>query len=101
MATSLTLSAHAQARGKRLKTVRIMTGLTRKLFEEKYGISASTIQSWEIGEADGLTEHDVKRLLPVLLKEGIACTEQWLLYGIGSFPHIMGISLTDELEKVT
>lgn len=76
----------AQVRGKRLKTVRMMTGLTRNLLEEKYGISASTIQSWEAAKAGGLTERGVRRILPVLHQEGISCTIDWLLYGIGNGP---------------
>ncbi len=74
------------ARGKRLKTARMMTGLTRNRLEEEYNISASTIQSWEAAKAGGLTERGVNRILPVLHSEGIACTSDWLLYGIGTGP---------------
>jgi HTH-type transcriptional regulator, cell division transcriptional repressor len=74
------------ARGRRLKTARMMTGLTRNGLEEKYNISASTIQSWEAAKAGGLTERGVSRMLPVLHQEGITCTVDWLLYGIGSGP---------------
>jgi transcriptional regulator with XRE-family HTH domain len=75
-----------QARGKRLRTARMMTGLTRKAMEKKYGVSASTIQAWEDAKASGLTERGVIRVLPVLHKEGIACKAEWLLYGIGLGP---------------
>lgn len=81
----------AQARGRRLKTARMMTGLTRNALEQKYGISASTIQSWEAAKAGGLTERGVKRILNVLHQEGVACTGDWLLYGIGPAPQPTGI----------
>lgn len=74
------------ARGKRLKTARMMTGLTRNALEKKYNISASTIQSWEAAKAGGLTERGVNRILPVLHKEGVTCTADWLLHGIGTGP---------------
>lgn len=74
------------ARGKRLKTVRMMAGLTRKKLEQKYKISASTIQSWEAAKAGGLTERGAHRVIPILRQEGIYCTTDWLLYGVGNPP---------------
>ncbi len=74
------------ARGKRLKTARLMASLTRKGLEKKYGISASTIQSWEAAKAGGLTDRGVNRVIPILREEGIFCTSDWLLYGIGNAP---------------
>lgn len=76
----------AHARGKRLKTVRMMAGLTRKKLEQKYKISASTIQSWEAAKAGGLTERGAHRVIPILRQEGIYCTTDWLLYGVGNPP---------------
>jgi HTH-type transcriptional regulator, cell division transcriptional repressor len=81
------------ARGKRLKTVRMMAGLTRNGLEDKYGISASTIQSWEAAKAGGLTERGVQRVIPVLQQEGIFCTSDWLLYGVGSPPQPTNLDL--------
>jgi transcriptional regulator with XRE-family HTH domain len=76
----------ASARGKRLKTVRMMAGMTRKNMEQRYQISASTIQSWEAAKAGGLTERGAHRVIPILRQEGIYCTTDWLLYGIGNPP---------------
>ena len=75
------------ARGKRLKTVRVMAGLTRNSLEKKHGISASTIQSWEAAKAGGLTERGLKRIIPILKEEGVFCSADWLFYGIGKPPH--------------
>lgn len=74
------------ARGRRLKTVRMMAGLTRKKLELTYKISASTIQSWEAAKAGGLTERGAHRVIPILRQEGIYCTTDWLLYGVGNPP---------------
>lgn len=74
------------ARGKRLKTARMMAELTRNGLEAKYGVSASTIQSWEAAKAGGLTERGAQRIVPILEQEGIFCSTDWLLYGIGAPP---------------
>ncbi len=86
------------ARGKRLKTVRMMAGLTRNGLEDKYGISASTIQSWEAAKAGGLTERGVQRVIPVLQQEGIFCTSDWLLYGVGQPPQPTNLNLPTSEE---
>ncbi len=78
------------ARGKRLKTARMMAELTRNGLEDKYGISASTIQSWEAAKAGGLTERGAQRIAPILSQEGIICPIDWLLYGIGTPPQPKG-----------
>lgn len=77
-------------RGKRLRLARNMAGLTREELEQKYGISASTIQSWEAAKAGGLTEKGANRAISVFRQEGISCTIDWLLDGIGSPPQASG-----------
>lgn len=86
----LEYQAARNARGKRLKLVRKMAGLTREEVEEKYGISASTIQSWEAAKAGGLTEKGAQRAIAVLRQEGIWCTADWLMYGLGEGPQPTG-----------
>jgi HTH-type transcriptional regulator, cell division transcriptional repressor len=80
--------SRGQARGERLEILRKMACLTRKAIEEKYAISANTIQSWESGKAGGLTERGAQRIIPLLQREGIYCTVDWLLHGIGIPPQI-------------
>jgi transcriptional regulator with XRE-family HTH domain len=77
-----------EARGKRLKSLRMMAGLSRKALEDKYEVSASTMQSWEDAKAGGLTEKGSKRAIEVFRQEGIRCTVDWLLYGIGLPPQL-------------
>lgn len=77
-----------EARGKRLKSLRMMAGLSRKALEDKYSVSASTMQSWEDAKAGGLTEKGAKRAIEVFRQEGIRCTVDWLLYGIGLPPQL-------------
>jgi HTH-type transcriptional regulator, cell division transcriptional repressor len=77
-----------EARGKRLKSLRMMAGLSRKALEDKYDVSASTMQSWEDAKAGGLTEKGAKRAIEVFRQEGIRCAIDWLLYGIGLPPQL-------------
>lgn len=77
-----------EARGKRLKSLRMMAGLSRKALEDKYVLSASTMQSWEDAKAGGLTEKGAKRAIDVFRQEGIRCAVEWLLYGIGLPPQL-------------
>lgn len=93
-----------KARAKRLKTVRMMMGLTRKCLEEKYGLSASTMQAWEFARAGGLTRQGVVRILKILAQESILCSAEWLLYEIGPGPrrfetHLLSQEL-DVLENL-
>lgn len=90
--------SNAESRGKRLKSLRMMTGLSRKALDEKFNISASTIQSWEDAKAGGLTEKGARRVIMVFKKEGIRCSLDWLLYGIG-YPPQLSNKLFDEGEE--
>ena len=63
-----------------------MSDLSREKMEEKYGISANTIQSWEAAKAGGLTQKGADRIISSFHAEGISCSLEWLLYGIGSSP---------------
>jgi transcriptional regulator with XRE-family HTH domain len=93
--------AARNARGKRLKLARKMAGLTREEVEEKYGISASTIQSWEAAKAGGLTEKGAQRAIAVLRQEGIWCTTDWLMYGLGEGPQPTGSQFHHVQESFT
>lgn len=90
----------AIARGRRLETLRKMTGLTRKNFEKKYNVSASTIQSWEAAKAGGLTDRGAQRVIQIFRQEQISCTLDWLLYGIGCSPQQVSHSLNSSPDFV-
>lgn len=83
------LKSSAADRGKRLKSLRTLAGLSRKALEQKYEISASTIQSWEDGKAGGLTEKGAWRVVSALRKEHVQSSVEWLLYGAGIGPKLV------------
>lgn len=82
--------SHKYARGIRLQTARDVAGLTRAAFGAKYGISASTLQSWEAAKAGGLTEKGAIFMVDKLQDAGVACNLIWLLYGIGEAAQPIG-----------
>ena len=71
------------ARGLRVKSLRKMAGLSRLALETKHGISSNTLQSWEKAKAGGLTPKGATRFIQALQKEGVTCSSEWLLFGIG------------------
>lgn len=73
-------------RGQRVKSVRLMAGLSRHEIQTKYGLSASTIQSWEDGKVGGLTKKGAKRIVDIATKTGIVVTSDYLMDGIGNKP---------------
>ena len=77
-------------KGKRVRSARMLTGLTRKKFEEKYKIHENTLKSWESPKQSqqGLTEKGAKRLIEALKNESINCTVEWLMTGAGHGPKL-------------
>lgn len=74
--------------GSRLKSLRKMTGFSRKAFAGRHEISANTLQNWEDGKSGGLTDKGAKRILLALREEGIQCSKNWLLHGVGNSPYV-------------
>lgn len=72
--------------GARLRRARFLAGLTtRREFEQKYNISANTLQGWEQGK-NPLSEKGAKRVVEAFKGEGLMCTIDWLMHGTGMPP---------------
>jgi transcriptional regulator with XRE-family HTH domain len=72
--------------GDRVKRARILAGITtRREFEKKHQISANTLQGWEQGK-NPLSKKGAARIVESLKKEGLICSEKWLLTGEGMPP---------------
>ncbi len=80
------LKSSRQARANRLKSIRKLTRLSRREFSEAYAIPKGTLQNWEDGRYGGLTIKGAERIARVLDNEGVHCTPQWLLDGVGPGP---------------
>src|SRR3989338_5511263 len=71
--------------GERLKAIRTFVQSIRKEFCKKTGISEHTLRSWEKNTVP-LTRNGALRICELLATEGILCTPEWLLKGIGTPP---------------
>lgn len=81
----------SNARGNRIKSARMLGGLSRRKFASVSKISLPTLRSWEepsIGRG-GLTENGAQRLSAAFLQHGIVCSTEWLLSGKGSSPKFL------------
>jgi len=79
-------------RAARLKKMRKMTHYSRKAFSEKYNMSQGTLQNWETARFGGLTEKGAHTMIHALSSEGIFCSFEWLMYGVGNSPAITDTS---------
>lgn len=90
-----------EAKAKRVRSARMLTGLNRKEFEQKHNIHSNTLKSWENPLSDahgGLTEKGAKRFIEALRKESIICSIEWLLTGKGEGPKLLQITGNEPLE---
>lgn len=79
--------ASSKARAERLKKLRKMAKVPRRQLAECHNISAGTIQNWESNRC-GLTEKGARTILGALRKEGVVCSYEWLMLGIGQEPSV-------------
>lgn len=78
----------AQAKGRRLRMARALTGMSRQDLHDKTGIATSTMDTWESGRVE-LNERSSVRVCESFRKLGVFCSSEWLLYGKGMPPHLM------------
>ncbi len=74
--------------GRRIKMTRTLAGISRKDLESKHGISAHTLQSWELGR-NPLTDKAASKLVEIFHSVGVSCSMQWLLEGSGKSPCLL------------
>lgn len=72
-----------EARAMRLRRLRNLANLSRKEMCKYADIKPDTLIGWEVARHGGLTENGAKKVVFSLTKQGVQCTVEWLLYGIG------------------
>jgi transcriptional regulator with XRE-family HTH domain len=85
-------------RGKRLKLLRHMAGLSIKELSKKHKIGESTIKYWEYAQSSGLSEKGARKIIEIMKQEEVLCTFQWLMYGTGSFPQPSNVTINKNSE---
>ena len=76
-----------QTVGERFRIARELSPLSRKSFCAKHDLNWYTVQSWELRRnfSRGV---NVSKFCEALAAEGIICTEDWLIEGIGPKPYL-------------
>lgn len=74
--------------GERIKSARMQLRLSRRAFEEKFGIAATTLQAWEDGKYE-VPLKGIHRFIEALHKAGVTSTQEWFLNGAGRPPKIV------------
>jgi transcriptional regulator with XRE-family HTH domain len=75
------------ARGKRLRRLRKLAGLTRDELAARADVSRASMSYWENATYSGLSYKAAEKVIPVIKAEGIFCSVEWLLLGIGQDPY--------------
>ena len=70
---------------KRLYHLRHTVCHNRLIFCERHAISPHTLSTWEKGKKP-VTEKGANKLIEAFAKEGILCSVEWLLHGVGLSP---------------
>lgn len=75
-----------ELRAKRVRRLRNMANLSRLAMCEKEGIKFDTLVGWEVARHGGLTEKGALKVINRVKTEGVCCTLNWLLHGMGAGP---------------
>jgi transcriptional regulator with XRE-family HTH domain len=90
-----------EARAKRVRVLRQMTGLSRQELAEKYNLSFGNFQNWEGPRYGGLTEKGAQKILASCAAEGVTATLEWLMHGVEPGPKITETFYTGESNLST
>jgi len=80
--------ATAKCKGERLRRVRHLANLSREAFCESNDINITTLISWEVGRFGGLSSKGASKVIARVADEGVFCTIEWLLCGVGAGPEV-------------
>lgn len=94
--------ASPKERGKRLRVVRKMSGLTLSELAQKYDLGISTIKYWECAKSQGLSSKGAKKIIKAMQVQGIQCSYMWLMFGVGLPPQFREVHVhergTDDIS---
>jgi len=89
----------AKERGKRLRLIRKMSGLTLDDLSTRYSFGVSTIKYWECAKNQGLSSKGAKKIISAMQKEGVQCSYMWLMHGVGLPPQFIDLHFHKDLKE--
>ena len=92
-----------EMRAKRLKRIRNLANLSREELCIGTDINQYTLVGWENGRFGGLSYKGAEKVITRVKKEGVHCTVEWLMEGIGSEPSVnpIGAMTKEELLNLS
>ena len=75
------------ARGKRLRRLRSLIGFTRDELAARANVSRASMSYWENATYSGLSHKAAEKVIPVIKSQGVYCSVEWLLLGVGQEPY--------------
>lgn len=94
MSSKTICAAEKIERGRRLKQARLLTGMTITDLTQDRFINYNTFCAWESGRHAGLTLKGAKKAVKRLGEQGVECSLEWLMSGIGHPPRRMSDQAT-------
>ncbi len=83
-------------RGRRLRQIRKIAGLSGAELADKLNLSRTTISLWENAHKNnGITKKGAQHVIKLINELGIKCDISWLWFGTGIEPYKLGNSATD------
>ena len=73
---------------KRLKFIRILTGLSIEEFSEIHGLKKGTLLKQESSHL-AISKKAAEKFVELVIKQGVVCSVEWILEGKGDFPTLL------------
>lgn len=86
-------------RGSRLKHCRTMLGKTLMELGVANQVSIGSLSNWESGSSP-ITEKNIHKIISLLAAEGLICSKEWLLDGMGMGHIYITLRCTEKLKKM-
>ena len=90
--------ASPRERGKRLRILRKMSGLTLSEIAQRYDLGISTIKYWECAKNQGLSSKGAKKIIQAMQDQKVQCSYMWLIYGVGLPPQFLDVRSHDNIK---
>jgi len=85
-------------RGSRLKQCRTMLGKTLMELGAAHQVSIGSLSNWESGSSP-ITEKNIHKIISLLAAEGLICSKDWLLEGMGNAPYLYSPLLREDKKE--
>ncbi len=89
-----------ETRAERLKRLRNIANLSRKEICESSGVNVNTYKGWELARFGGLSVDGAEKIVNRVMKAGVICTVEWLLYGTVPSPCLIPDESSEAISEL-